>query len=203
MFGGPNALWISKTMKNLAFVKFNDSQVEEFQWPIYGEPGSNESVYPSYRKIRYPKSGTPNPDAEVYIIPLTGNEAPRKLTFPETSVEDRHIIGTAVWATDDELMVATLNREQTTSLWHLCNADSASCRIIHTYKLSHGWVDMNTPKVSQDGQRFIFIQSQDQGNGESYKHIVMFTAEKTSKPITSGKLSIGSILGWDEANKKM
>lgn len=55
MFGGPTALWISPSANNLAFVRFDDAKVENFQYPIYGEPRSNTTIYPEYRSIRYPK----------------------------------------------------------------------------------------------------------------------------------------------------
>jgi len=54
MFAGPTALWISPNGENLAFVRFNNSEVPTFKWPIYGDPESNKS-YPDYREIRYPK----------------------------------------------------------------------------------------------------------------------------------------------------
>jgi hypothetical protein len=55
MFGGPTAFWFSKDGNSIAFVKFDDSEVEFFQWPVYGEPGVRETVYPEYEPIRYPK----------------------------------------------------------------------------------------------------------------------------------------------------
>jgi len=55
MLGGPTALWISPSGKNLAFIRFNDTDVLEYKWPIYGEPGNIETIYPEYKTIRYPK----------------------------------------------------------------------------------------------------------------------------------------------------
>ncbi|CAL8095347.1 unnamed protein product [Orchesella dallaii] len=201
MFGGPTALWISPSGKNLAFVRFNDTEVLKFQWPIYGEPGNNETIYPEYRKIRYPKSGTTNPEALLFVVSLTDtDDKPHRIEYTDTSAEDLHLIGTALWATDSTLMVATLNRVQTSSQWHLCNADDNQCRKIHTYKPENGWVDINTPKKSSDGSEFIFIRSQPQDNGKSYKHIVKFNTKGESTVITSGSLSVDSILGWDSSN---
>ena len=55
MFGSSTALWFSKDANHLAYIKFNDAEVDNFQYPIYGEPGDRETVYPKWREIRYPK----------------------------------------------------------------------------------------------------------------------------------------------------
>ncbi|ODM94098.1 Venom dipeptidyl peptidase 4 [Orchesella cincta] len=203
MFGGPTALWISPSGKNLAFVRFNDTEVLEFQWPIYGEPGNNETTYPEYRKIRYPKSGSKNPEAVMHVVSLTDtNDTPKRIEYSDTIFEDLHLLGTALWANDSTLVVATLNRVQTSSHWHLCNADdNGRCKKIHTYKPENGWVDMNTPKESSDGTEFIFVRSQPQNSGKSYKHVVKFNANGESTVITSGSLSVENILGWDTSSR--
>lgn len=58
---------------------------------------------------------------------------------------------------------------------------------------------MNTPSVSADGSKFLFVQSvQQDGDIGSYKHIVMFMADKSErKVLTKGQLSVDSILGND------
>lgn len=48
--------------------------------------------------------------------------------FGFSCFRDRHLIGTALWANDAHLMVATLNRVQTTSQWHLCPVNTAECK---------------------------------------------------------------------------
>lgn len=55
MFGSPVAMWFSTDNSNLAFVKFDDAEVDFYQWPLYGEPGVRDTVYPKYEPIRYPK----------------------------------------------------------------------------------------------------------------------------------------------------
>lgn len=44
MFGSPVAFWFSKDSSNLAFVRFDDTNVSEYSWPLYGEPGVKETV---------------------------------------------------------------------------------------------------------------------------------------------------------------
>ncbi|ODN01619.1 Venom dipeptidyl peptidase 4 [Orchesella cincta] len=201
MFFTPTALWISPSAQNLAFVQFDNSKVEDFQWPIYGEPNSGKS-YPEYRTIRYPKAGTENPEAVVKVVSLTDtSDEPRNLEYNETLYVG-HLIGTVLWATDTKLMVTTLNRVQTLSQFHLCTADTNFCEQIHNYDPPSGWVDMNVPKVSGDGTSFIFVRATgpQSDDSRSYKHIVLLNSDGTWKEVTSGRLSVDSILGWDTEN---
>jgi len=55
MFGSPQAFWFSTDSSSLAFVQFDDTKVEEYKWPVYGEPGVKNDSYPTYEPIRYPK----------------------------------------------------------------------------------------------------------------------------------------------------
>lgn len=57
-----NAMWWSPDSVKLAYIKFNDSQVEFYMFPIY-----DGSPYGYMNKIRYPKPDTHNPKATVYI----------------------------------------------------------------------------------------------------------------------------------------
>ena len=62
-----HALWFSPEGKYLAYVQFNDTQVNWYQFPWYG-PSSNE--YTSIQKIAYPKPGYANPTVAIYVIDL-------------------------------------------------------------------------------------------------------------------------------------
>jgi dipeptidyl aminopeptidase len=57
-----NAMWWSPESSKLAYLKFNDSLVEYYHFPIYdGTP------YGSLNKVRYPKPDTKNPKVSIYI----------------------------------------------------------------------------------------------------------------------------------------
>jgi dipeptidyl-peptidase 4 len=45
----------------MAMASFNDTQVDEFTYYLYGEPGNMDNQYPEDVKIRYPKvwNGSP------------------------------------------------------------------------------------------------------------------------------------------------
>lgn len=55
VFSSDGALWVSPDSKLIAFARFNDTEVESFSYPIYGEPGNPEYQYPEEVSIKYPK----------------------------------------------------------------------------------------------------------------------------------------------------
>lgn len=57
-----NAIWWSPDSKKMAYIKFNDSQVEFYKFPLY-----DGSPYGYINQIRYPKPDTKNPSAFVFI----------------------------------------------------------------------------------------------------------------------------------------
>lgn len=58
-----NAIWWSPDSSKLAYIKFNDSLVEYYYFPIY-----DGSPYGSLNKVRYPKPDTRNPKASIYVF---------------------------------------------------------------------------------------------------------------------------------------
>ncbi len=55
-------MWWSPDSSKLAYIKFNDSLVEYFYFPIF-----DGSSYGSLNKVRYPKPDTKNPKATIFV----------------------------------------------------------------------------------------------------------------------------------------
>jgi hypothetical protein len=72
-----NAMWWSSDSLKLAYIKFNDTQVEYYRFPIY-----DSSPYGYMNKLRYPKPDSPNPTAFVYIYNTQIGDT-QKLILPE------------------------------------------------------------------------------------------------------------------------
>lgn len=68
-----------------------------------------------------------------------------------------------------------------------------------------GWVEFTSPIFSSDGQKMLFVKSEDQGNGlGAYRHIVIFNKVTQSiNPITRGAFTVVDILGWDQNKNEM
>ncbi len=68
------ALWWSPDSAQLAFLRFDETNVEEFSYPVYNpSPDPNTVVpYPEYVRMKYPKPGYRNPLVSVHIFDLKG-----------------------------------------------------------------------------------------------------------------------------------
>lgn len=53
--GSGSALWFSPDGNRLAFAVFNDTEVDDFTYFKYGEPGTLDSQYPEVVTLKYPK----------------------------------------------------------------------------------------------------------------------------------------------------
>lgn len=65
-----HALWFSPDGTRLAYVQFNDSQVEEVRLPVYEPTQWQGTPYPRYSPLRYPKAGTQNPTVALMVVDL-------------------------------------------------------------------------------------------------------------------------------------
>ena len=72
----PLAMYWSPNSRYLAYIKFNDTDVEYYTFPIY-----DGSKYNSISSIRYPKSGTKNPSVQVYLYDSNKKET-KELQVP-------------------------------------------------------------------------------------------------------------------------
>jgi hypothetical protein len=64
-----NAIWWSPDSSKLAFIRFDDTDVNFYTFPIY-----DGSSYDYAFKLRYPKPATKNPKAAVFVYDTVKNE---------------------------------------------------------------------------------------------------------------------------------
>lgn len=75
-----NAIWWSPDSLKVAYIKFNDSGVEFYRFPIY-----DGSPYGYMNRIRYPKPDMPNPTAFVFVYNTEIGDT-LKLIVPESLI---------------------------------------------------------------------------------------------------------------------
>lgn len=64
-----NAMWWSPDSTKLAYLKFNDTDVDFYMFPTY-----DGAQYGNLNKIRYPKPGSKNPIVKLFIYLTTSNK---------------------------------------------------------------------------------------------------------------------------------
>lgn len=202
VFGTDYALWFSPDSTKMAIVSFDDTNVEQFTYHIYGEPGSLANQYPEDVTLRYPKAGTTNPLVQLRVIDLTN--FPADPALPEwtpinapTEVGDDHIIGDIVWRTNNGLLVSWLNRRQNFLRMEKCAFDTGVCEEAFTAAEPSGWIDVNTPKCFDDGIRCFFL-----ANLGGYRHVKGIEASQLID-WTGGEYTVLSVDGYSAAASEL
>ncbi|KAJ7460697.1 dipeptidyl aminopeptidase [Mycena latifolia] len=121
ILSAPSALWFSPSSSKLAFLTFDESQVDEFSFPIYNPTEDADTVVPytSEVKMKYPKPGYRNPIVEVGVFDLAahlaGGDAAEDvqiltLNWDGRHAEDDSVVSEIKWVSDDMLILKEVNR---------------------------------------------------------------------------------------------
>ncbi|CAO3598139.1 unnamed protein product [Absidia cylindrospora] len=199
VFGKEYSLWWSPDSTHLAYLRFNETEVPEYQVPLYTT--SNRSSYPEQLTIKYPKAGSPNPLVSLHIhalkteetIMVTRNSTLHPLQASSTAHDfddDDRLITDVAWATDAHsyLLFKQTNRVQDHELTSLVtipsrNLTQTKVETIREYKPDDGgWIDIgqsmvHLPSEQQQKKKSIrYLDVADHENG--YTHLAIFTVNQ-------------------------
>ncbi|XP_017030377.1 inactive dipeptidyl peptidase 10 [Drosophila kikkawai] len=122
----------------LAFLSYNDSEVNEYKYTWMGD----DIKYPAVMSQRYPKTGSCNPNVTVNVVNLSVYKYifPTQIKLP-AEVANGSYVGGLTWASPIDLSVTVTNREQTKATTVLCRAPHFHCQAVHTeVTINDGWV---------------------------------------------------------------
>ncbi|XP_055384711.1 inactive dipeptidyl peptidase 10 [Condylostylus longicornis] len=122
----------------LSFLSYNDSEVNEYRYML----ASEDVKYPKVKSIRYPKTGTKNPNVTVYVVNLSVLKFifPQKLNLPIDETNGTYV-SAMTWLNPTDLSVTVTTRKQTKAVTIICQAPLFKCYKIHTeVTVSDGWV---------------------------------------------------------------
>jgi dipeptidyl aminopeptidase/acylaminoacyl peptidase len=188
------AMWWSPDSLKLAYIKFNDTNVNFFEFPIY-----DGSSYSTINKVRYPKPDKPNPTVSLHIF----NTVNRNTIFLEVpknvllSFVDYYILNVG-WLSNDKLIVTFINRMQNMAINSINDANNGRVLSYKEYpsapKNKNDWF-LPTGLLSSS-----FYQSYFQiWPYEGFKTIIRFdTRNGDAQPITSHKFDVIELLTLNE-----
>lgn len=119
-------MWFSPDSNKIAFMHFNDFDVEVFKYELYGEVDINGNQYPEEVNLRYPKAGTKNPEVKLFLVDIQDPNLELKSIPAPESVTNDHILGAVTWINDDQVGAFWLNRRQNFASFQSCNLN-ANC----------------------------------------------------------------------------
>ncbi|KAG8771833.1 hypothetical protein FRC15_003139, partial [Serendipita sp. 397] len=116
------ALWWSSKGSKVSFLRFDETDVNDFTYPIYNPTDDADTVVPYPRQVtmKYPKPGYNNPLVTVHLFDLDGYlEAAGganakghtwQLSWDDQRPETDSIIQEVAWINDDTLIIKEVNR---------------------------------------------------------------------------------------------
>jgi dipeptidyl-peptidase-4 len=197
--GQTTAMWWSPDGSKLAFYRFDETPVNDYYLQL-----KQTGVYDSLDVEAYPKAGSPNPIADIYVYDAATKKQV-KVDVRDGKPFANETVGyyayAVQWTADGkELLINRTNRRQNIMDIAACDPSSGKCRIVVREEWPTGWVD-NTPAIRwlADGKRFI-LTSERTGFANFYLYDL---TGKLLSTITKGQFEVQNIVALDEATNTM
>jgi dipeptidyl-peptidase 4 len=191
----------SADSKQLAFVKFNETDVPEYSFPIYNsEVDKNEmSLYPTFKRIKYPKPGQNNSKLSVCVYDEFYKSV-KTMKLPDAE-KDFYIPRILFTNSPDQLAIYKLNRNQNVLDLVIANSRSTLCNIILKQE-DKRYIDyrvVESTRFMADNQGFIAVSDQD-----GYRHAYQYDITGMMvKQLTKGNWDVTALYGYDEEKKNL
>lgn len=180
-YGFTKAYAFSPDSKQLAYLRFDESEVPTFQMMRFDRKLYNEPY-----TFKYPKAGDPNSKVELWLYDIATGAKSRVDTGTQTDQYIPHI----AWTPDGELYFYRVNRKQNRFEVVLCRKEGGQ-KVIYD-ETSPTYVerpDANTVRFI-DGDRFLVLNETATG----WNHIYLHSVKKgLVRPVTSGDWQVTDI----------
>ncbi len=182
------AFWWSPDSKQIAYMRFDDSEVPVF--PIYVADGQHGYL----ENAHYPKAGDKNPQVKIGIVPVTSN----KTTWADFDATKDQYFGKPAWSPSNELFVQWMNRGQDELIIYSINSTSGSKKEIYRENQST-WVALNATRLNflKDNKGIIIVSDKD-----GWENLYLYDVNgKFINQVTKGNYWGTTVLYIDEKNK--
>ncbi len=184
-FGKTTAYAVSPDSREVAFLRFDESRVEEFQMMRFDGKLYNEAY-----SFKYPKAGEPNSVVELWVADLTTGQK-RKI---DTGRETDQYIPRLGYTPDGRLWYYRLNRRQ--NIFEMVVCEPTGAQHVAYEERARQYVERVDDKTITflDKNRFIVRQESHTG----YMHLYLYTIRGGLQgPITRGEWEVTDVVGTD------
>ena len=179
----------SPDSKYLAFLKFDEREVQEFQMAMYGQ------LYPDQYTYKYPKAGEQNSKVTLHLLSIANGKS------QQINLGTYEYIPRLNWSKSaNQLIVQTMNRHQNElNYWLIdCSGKQLVQKNIYQEK-SETYVEVDDNlMLLADGQSFLRCSEQ-----SGYNHIYQIGFDGKARAITSGSWDVIAFLGMDQASQTL
>lgn len=196
-FGFNKAIWWSPESKFLAFIRFDESEVPEFSFPVYSGAAPTleaNKLYPGKETFKYPKAGEKNSEVSVQVYELRS-----KTTMDADIGQDTDIyVPRLKWTPDaNNLVIMRLNRHQNKLDVMYANPYTGDSRVVLTEKndsyISEDFLDAFT---FLDNGNFVITSERD-----GWSHLYLYDKNGFQiEQLTKGTFDVTDFYGYDAKN---
>lgn len=192
-FSYNRALEFSADSKMLAFVRWDESEVKSYSFPVFaGDKPHIEAYekYPGAYEYKYPKTGETNSKVSVHTFDIKSRVI-RKIDVPMD--EDGYIPRIRFTKDPEKLAIITLNRHQNRLDLYFANPRSTMCKLILRDE-SDKYIKENVfDQVVFYDNNFSFVSER-----SGYNHLYWYNMTGSlAKQVTSGNFEVKDFLGYD------
>ncbi len=183
-FSFSQGFYWSPDSKKIAFMKFDESKVREFQMEEF------EGLYPDWYSFKYPKAGEDNSIVEIYVYDLQSGKTVKMDTGTETDIYLPRI----AWTKDANILaIQRLNRHQNHLEILAADATTGKSRVFYD-ETNDYYIDITDDwHFLEDGKRFLMTSER-----SGYNHIYLCTLDgKQAKQLTNGSWDVTKVYGFD------
>ncbi len=192
-FAFNSALTFSEDSKLLAFIRFDESDVHSFSFPLYGGQApflKQFELYPGFYTYKYPKAGQANAKVSVHSFDIK-SRVTRKIDIPVA--EDGYIPRIRFTKKENQLAVFTLNRHQNQLDLYIADARSTVSKLILRDESPQYIKPEVLDQVHFYSDNFSFLSEK-----SGYQHLYWYNTQGTLvKQVTQGEFEVKNFLGWD------
>lgn len=181
--------WSPKGSK-IAYYRFDESAVMEFNMPKYGQ------LYPTDYRFKYPKAGEDNATVEIYIYDLASGKTVK------ADVGEYEYIPRVKWSnSDDELCVMTMNRLQNDLKLFMVNAKDGKGRNFYR-ETSDTYIEVNNYLTFVGDDQFLWLSER-----SGYNHLYLRSTKggnpSSAVQLTKGEWEVTNVYGYDKKGGKV
>ncbi len=195
-FSFSRALEFSPNNKILAFIRFDETKVPSYSFPLFAGQAPHYSAfetYPGSYTYKYPKTGENNSKVSVLAFDIK-SKVTRKMKLPLDP--DGYIPRIRFTQDANKLAIMTLNHHQNRLDMYFADPRSTICKLIlrdeSPYYISENIFD----NIIFYPKNFSFISEKD-----GYAHLYWYSiGGNLIKQVTKGKYEVKHFFGWDGIN---
>ena len=174
---------------NIAFIRFDETDVPEFSMDIYGT-----NLYPKQQVFKYPKAGENNAEVSLFLYNLNNNYK-QKINLGK---DQQYYIPRMEWTPNDKLCVTTLNRHQNNLNLIYVDKNTLQHQVILNEK-DAAYIDITDNLTFLKDNSFIWTSEQD-----GFNHIYHYAANgQLINQVTKGNWEVTNYYGYDDKTNKI